>query len=93
MRTAKFWSVSVLLILLSPMALKAQEKREKAAADRQEELVELRQLVSQLSNRLVNLDLRGLTNLVILDCSNTQVTDKGVDKLQQALPDCFRIRH
>ncbi len=33
-------------------------------------------------------DLTGLTKLATLDLSGTQVTDAGVAKLQQALPNC-----
>ena len=32
--------------------------------------------------------LKGMTNLRKLTLVDTQVTDEGVDKLQQALPDC-----
>lgn len=36
--------------------------------------------------------LKGLTNLQALALSRTQVTDDGVKKLQQALPNC-KIEH
>ena len=32
--------------------------------------------------------LKGLTNLQLLWIAKTQVTDEGVKKLQQALPNC-----
>ena len=36
--------------------------------------------------------LKGLTRLQVLDVSSTQVTDGGVQKLQQSLPNCG-IKH
>jgi hypothetical protein len=37
-------------------------------------------------------NLKGLTQLQILDLQRTKVTDAGVAKLQQALPNC-KIYH
>jgi hypothetical protein len=36
--------------------------------------------------------LKGLTNLERLELNRTQVTDEGVRKLQEALPNC-EIKH
>ena len=33
--------------------------------------------------------LKGQTNLKDIDLQNTQVTDAGVQSLQEALPDCY----
>jgi len=36
--------------------------------------------------------LKELTNLLELNLNDTQVTDDGVDELQQALPNCEIVR-